>query len=288
MTATPRIPRSAGSARIAPEEEALALLDASAPSIGAGSTPAARHPHPDVGNGEAMPGHDAPVGFTPCPRPAIAPLRVARADPAIAAAHRPTLGGPTLRIQIQSRLPAGQDDARIAETCGLGAEVVAAYATLVSDVGPFLDRRDALLFAAFGEQLHDVHGGGPEVALTLLAYLGGPVAADALLPGLRLDEAGVPVLADAHLDGHFRNLVDVRAIPTGAHGAILAIRLHTHLSGRESAAALAPPGLAERLRTHAGGLRSPASGPIPAGPTILAATTPDPVAGRSRAGRAAG
>lgn len=214
--------------------------------------------------------------------------RVARVDPAVSEAHRLVRGDPTLRLQLECRLLAGQEDAAIAGDCGLGPDVVAAYAALFFDVRPLLAHQDALLFSVFGEQLDKADGGGPVIALKLLTYFGGPVAADTLLPGIRLDQTGVPVLADARLDGLFRKFVDVRAMPNHGHGAVLTLRLHGHLAGRVGVTAPARPDIAELLRKQVGAPGTSTPDGAPAGPTILAAVETTPVNDRAFEARAAG
>ncbi len=85
-----------------------------------------------------------------------------------------------LRIEIESRLLADQDDATIADRCRMTADVVAAYAALFFDVRPVLSSSDYILFAGVGIQPQNLHNETVAVDYKLAAYFGGPQVVDTL------------------------------------------------------------------------------------------------------------
>jgi hypothetical protein len=106
--------------------------------------------------------------------------RVTAVDPAVAGAYGlHSVGDARLRIEVEARLLAGQDDAAIASRVGLGIDDVGAYDRLFFDVREHLERTDWIAAVVFGPRLFDGTGAGDlELAARLVGYNLGPVALD--------------------------------------------------------------------------------------------------------------
>ena len=165
--------------------------------------------------------------------PAHPKLRKLDPDLAAALALRDAPAGP-LRLGVEIRLIAGQDDPTIAARTGLPAGVVAAYAATCYEARDLLPHCDALAFRILSPDAIACTGGTPEDVLRALAYKGGPAVADALLgagPG------GDEGRDDAELADLRDLLVAVQAVPLDARSTPGLLRVHVRAAELDRARA---------------------------------------------------
>jgi hypothetical protein len=150
-------------------------------------------------------------------------------------------GPPARRIQVEARLLAGEDDRAIAARCGLGPEVVAAYADLFYDIRPRLGITSYVLHQVIGPVVGPEGGpADPARVLKRLAYSGGPAVLDALLAAAR--GAG-----PAGVTGLLGLLLEVVDLPTVGPDALRVIMLYDRMrlideeaAGRSASAVFRP------------------------------------------------
>jgi hypothetical protein len=169
--------------------------------------------------------------------------KVVRKDPALAGALGLRSGPDQLsRLAVEARLLAGQSDEVIARRGALPAEVVTVYEAVFFNVRHRLDAADSILFTAIGPRLYAEDGEpAPDVVVKLLAFLGGPPVADALL-GLIDVRSGRSTwcwdtCADPRLVQVFELALAVQATPVNERTAPTLMRLNARMAEIERARA---------------------------------------------------
>lgn len=110
--------------------------------------------------------------------------RLATKMPSVAAAQAIHVSEPARRIEIQMRLLAGQSPAEIAERLGCATASIDMYEALFYNVRDRLEATFYILGCAIGWQaITPSHKAmEAEAAIKMIAYFGGPVILDAILP----------------------------------------------------------------------------------------------------------
>jgi hypothetical protein len=162
--------------------------------------------------------------------------KVVRKDPALAGALD-LRSGPDLlsRLAVEARSLAGLSDEVIARRGALPAEVVTVYEAVFFNVRHRLDAADSILFTAIGPRLYAEDGEpAPDVVVKLLAFLGGPLVADALL-GLIDVRSGRSTSCrdtapDRRLAALFEMTLAVQAVPVDERTASMLLRLNARMA----------------------------------------------------------
>jgi hypothetical protein len=181
--------------------------------------------------------------------------RLALDMPALYGAHQLSLAADAFaKWEVEARLLTEESYARIAEKCGLTAEVVAAYHHTFFDVRDRLHAEGYVLHQVIGPKAHaGLTEADIDVILKMYAFAGGPLVVDALVRYYR-DPPTVPerpeLLPSAELQ-ELRTKLLLKA-------SILAHTLPANAPGLKKMAVLA-----EAVKVIRSALRTDAAGPVP-------------------------
>lgn len=145
------------------------------------------------------------------------------------------------RLETQARLLASQSASEIAERTALPAAVVDAYEALFFQVADRLGAQDWVIWHAIGHRDES-----QAILLRRLAYFGGPLVLDTVLPYLVGDRdpfAGTPDLTtlEGRIVQSLRFLLLVESLPRGAARPLQAARMHTEMLAQRAKLPLAAP-----------------------------------------------